>query len=151
MRIWFWMGVAIVSVVLAFSTIIFRYSALDFIATAMLLFISIYVTLRFILSIYFGIELKPMVYVGFKYLNLAVLSGLTATVLNIAIDSILSLIYTRGLQTVVLSIIITTTALYTTNRFFKLKGLIFLLTFSVFITSVLYILGYIKEMALSIT
>ncbi|MEM2628197.1 MAG: hypothetical protein QW775_08110, partial [Ignisphaera sp.] len=98
MRLKFWVIAVIISVVTSFSVIALRYSVLDFIATALLLLVSTYVTLRFILSIYFGIEMKPVLYIDFKYLNSAVFNGVVVTMLGITLDAILSMVYTRTVQ-----------------------------------------------------
>lgn len=147
----FWAIATIISAAFTFSAIALRYSALDFIATALLLLVSTYVTLRFVLSMYFGVELKPVLYIDFKYLNLAVFNGVVVAMLGITVDSILSLVYTRTVQSVVLSIGLTVAILHITNKIFGLKGLKAVLTLSVLITGILYLLGYINETGLALT
>ncbi|MEM1526505.1 MAG: hypothetical protein QXZ41_06090 [Ignisphaera sp.] len=151
MRLKFWVIAVIISVVTSFSVIALRYSVLDFIATALLLLVSTYVTLRFILSIYFGIEMKPVLYIDFKYLNSAVFNGVVVTMLGITLDAILSMVYTRTVQSMVLSAVITLAVLHIINKILGLKGLKVVLTLSVLITGVLYVLGYIKEIGLAPT
>lgn len=145
----FWVIISIISVVLAFSTIVLGYSALDFMATAILLLISTYVVLRFVLSIYFGVELKPLLSIEFRHLYSYVLNGVNISILSIAIDSILSLIRLGFIQSTILSIIVTTIILYIVYRYSRLKGRLIVLTSSVILTSILYLLGYIRELAIT--
>lgn len=145
----FWVIISIISVALAFSTIVLGYSALDFMATAILLLISTYVVLRFVLSIYFGVELKPLLSIEFRHLYSSVLNGVNISILSIAIDSILSLIRLGFIQSTILSIIVTTIILYIVYRYSRLKGRLIVLTSSVILTSILYLLGYIRELAIT--
>lgn len=145
MRLVNWVIVLIVSLTLATIGFIEGYSLVDFLATSALIFISIYFVLRYFLSIMFRVNLEPLLYIDIRYLYLSVLYGVSISILGYTLDSILSLLIPKTIFLYIAMALIPAIIIHFINKVFGFKGLRIALTISIFILSILYMLGYVEE------
>lgn len=140
-----WVILTLVAIALASTSIVRGYSELDVIAIAILISISVYVTLRYVLSIQLGLPLRPMISLNFSYVEAVVHNGIPFTLLSLVVDFLISFFYSRTLLTTILSAIVVTVILVIAKRFFGLKVLRLIMITSILVLAVLYTLGYIKD------
>lgn len=145
MRLITWLTILILSFTLAYISIVEGFSFLDFLATAVLIFISMYVVLRYSLSILLGVKQGPLININFRYLQSLVFYCLTLILIGYTIDIILTIFIHRTTLAYIVSIAISTAIVYSMNKFLKFKGFRIILIISIFILGILYMLGYIPE------
>jgi hypothetical protein len=148
MKLISWFSVVILSIALAYIGFIKKFSLLDFLGSAILIFISIYIILRYLLSIILGVENKPLVQLNLRYLYLPVFYSINITLLGYTIDILISLPTSRTIVIYILSMVSPIAIVYIVNKFFGFKGLRILLMISIFILGSLYLLGYVKDFSI---
>lgn len=145
MRLIAWLTILILSFTLAYISIVEGFSFLDFLATAVLILISMHVVLRYSLSILLGVEQGPLISINFRHLQSLVFYCLTLILTGYTIDVILTIFIPRTTLAYIISTAISIAIVYSMNKFLKFKGFRIILIISVFILGILYMLGYIPE------
>jgi hypothetical protein len=151
MRIATLITIATLSLILAYTGVIRGFGLLDFLVSAILISIAIYVVIRYSLPIVLGVEQKPLVKLDIRYIHylyLAILYSLTLTFLGYIVDIFMTFFFKRTVLIYMVSAAIPIITVYTISKFFGFKGLRIALTVSIIVLGILHILGYVEEVGM---